>query len=84
MAKTGQYIEDEMYDFIGRDISVLDKRLNYLDRKYDTLVAIQKQLEEIRYDIYRDLKDAIEKSKDHGTYEELYAHSHLNWPYGYY
>lgn len=59
--------------------SKLDKRLRYLEEKHSRLIAIQSELEGIRNDLWKDRQNAVEKSKEHGTFDELYGH--LGWPY---
>ena len=59
--------------------SILDKRLRYLEEKHGRLITIQEDLQNIRRDISNDMKNAIEESKKHGTYDELFGY--LDWPY---
>lgn len=78
-AKKGIYEEDGILCIYSKEQSVLDKRLNYLDRKYHNLIEIQHHLVNIKQDLAHDQRDAMEKAKSHGTYDDLYGH--LGWPY---
>ena len=78
-AKRGIYEDNGILFFYSKQQSALDKRINYLDRKYQILIGIQRHLEEIKGDLDRDLRDAVSKAKIHGTFEDLYGH--LGWPY---
>ncbi len=81
-AKNGIYEEKGIYFFLSKELSALDKRLNYLEHKHHHLIEVQEQLERIKKDIWHDQEDAIEKAKSHGTYDDLYGH--LKWPYNIY
>lgn len=78
-AKKGHFPDSNILYFYEKESSVLDKKLEYLDKKYRTLVEIKKQLEGVKSDVFNDKKNAIEKSREHGTFDELY--SGLEWPY---
>lgn len=61
------------HEYIESDLSNLDRDILHLERRYNRLLDIQRELKEMKERIYNEQSAAIEEAIKNGTYDSLYG-----------